>query len=164
MNQSKLIEISSKLGGLLITKGLSFTSAESCTGGWVSQSLTSVPGSSGWFGYGFVVYSNAAKSKILGVSTDTLNKFGAVSEEVVEEMIRGALEKSGADLGVAISGIAGPGGGSEHRPIGTVCFAWLLKGREVVTLTEVFKGNRDKVRFSSVKKALLISINLIEES
>ena len=67
MNQSKLIEISSKLGGLLITKGLSFTSAESCTGGWVSQSLTSVPGSSGWFGYGFVVYSNAAKSKILGV-------------------------------------------------------------------------------------------------
>ena len=100
-----------------------FTCAESCTGGLLSQSIVSVAGSSRWFGCSFVTYSNHSKSKVLGVSKDTLNSFGAVSEEVVSEMVVGALRESKANLGIAISGIAGPSGGTPARPVGTVCIA-----------------------------------------
>ena len=139
-----------------------FTSAESCTGGLLSQSIVSVPGSSGWFGCSFVTYSNISKHKILGVSKDSLKRFGAVSEEVVTEMVDGAVAESRADLGVAISGIAGPGGGSPDRPVGTVCIAWKLKDKQAVRSTFLFEGNRNEVRYATVVKSLEESIELIK--
>ena len=164
MNSDKLEFLSAELGELLFERKLFFTSAESCTGGWVGQSVTGVPGSSRWFGAGFITYSNIAKMNILGVQKETLNNFGAVSEEVVKEMVKGALNKSGAQIGVAISGIAGPSGGSEERPIGTVCIAWLLEGKEIVSSTEHFSGNRNEVRCATVECALYNSIRLIKEN
>jgi nicotinamide-nucleotide amidase len=139
-----------------------FTSAESCTGGLLSQSIVSVPGSSGWFSCSFVTYSNISKHKILGVSKDSLKRFGAVSEEVVTEMVDGAVAESRADLGVAISGIAGPGGGSPDRPVGTVCIAWKLKDKQAVKSTFLFEGNRNEVRYATVVKSLEEAIELIK--
>lgn len=131
--------------------------AESCTGGWIAKSLTDIPGSSACFGFGFVSYSNDAKSRLLGVSGDTLETTGAVSESTVREMAEGALALSGADFAVAVSGIAGPDGGSEEKPVGTVWFAWSEKrGEAPVTETECHRldGNRDDVRARSVVIAL----------
>lgn len=161
MTESVLTSLSAELGSLLLSKRLFFTSAESCTGGWVGRSITSVPGSSRWFSCSFVTYSNKSKSEILGVSHETLKKFGAVSEEVVKEMIEGGIKKSRADIGVAISGIAGPKGGSKERPVGTVYFAWLLKGHSILTSSEYFSGDREEVRLASVKTALSGSIRLL---
>ena len=163
MDLKELESISTELGILLKDKNYFFTTAESCTGGWVGQSLTSVPGSSSWYGCGVITYSNIAKNKILDVSKVTLNNYGAVSEEVVKEMVEGALEKSKANLGVAISGIAGPGGGSPQRPVGTVCLAWKLNDFPAISVTEVFEGTREEVRFQSVTMALKEAINLLKE-
>lgn len=162
MTTSDLNLLSSRLGDLLLSRNLFLTVAESCTGGWLGQSITSVEGSSRWFGFGFVTYSNEAKNKILGVSQKTLRSYGAVSEQVVEEMVSGAILKSDANLGVAISGIAGPEGGSGVRPVGTVCFSWMMKGSEPESSTEFFYGDRNQVRKSSVERALLGTINIIE--
>ena len=162
MDLKYLESLSSELGALLNKKNYFFTTAESCTGGWVGQSLTSVPGSSSWYGCGFITYSNIAKHKILEVSKDTLNNHGAVSQEVVEEMVIGALKKSRANLGVAISGIAGPGGGTLERPVGTVCLAWKLNDLPPLSITEVFDGSREEVRFKSVSKALEEAIGLLK--
>jgi len=163
LDLKELESLSAELGSLLNRKNYFFTTAESCTGGWVGQSLTSVPGSSSWYGCGFITYSNIAKHKILGVSEDTLNSHGAVSQEVVEEMVDGALKKSMANLGVAISGIAGPGGGTTERPVGTVCLAWKLNDLPASSVTEVFEGSREEVRFKSVSKALKEAINLLKK-
>ena len=162
MDLKELESLSSELGVLLNKKNYFFTTAESCTGGWVGQSLTSVPGSSSWYGCGFITYSNIAKHKILDVSKETLNSFGAVSQEVVEEMVKGALIKSRANLGVAISGIAGPGGGTSERPVGTVCFAWKLNDSPALSVKEIFDGSREEVRFKSVSKALEEAIKLLK--
>ena len=116
------------LVGELILAGLTVATAESCTGGWVGKALTDVAGSSGVFEYGIVSYSNDAKADLLGVSPGSLAAHGAVSEAVVREMATGALGRSGADLAVAVSGIAGPGGGTEEKPVGTVWFAWASRG------------------------------------
>ena len=163
MDLKELESLSTELGALLNRKNYFFTTAESCTGGWVGQSLTSVPGSSSWYGCGFITYSNTAKHKILDVSKDTLISHGAVSQEVVEEMVNGALKKSKANLGVAISGIAGPGGGTTERPVGTVCLAWKLNDLPASSVTEVFEGSREEVRFKSVSKALKEAINLLKK-
>jgi len=163
LDLKELESLSAELGALLIEKNYFFTTAESCTGGWVGQSLTSVPGSSSWYGCGFITYSNIAKHQILDVSMDTLNSHGAVSQEVVEEMVDGALKKSRANLGVAISGIAGPGGGTKERPVGTVCLAWKLNDLPTLSVTEVFEGSRQEVRFKSVSKALKEAINLLKK-
>ena len=163
MDLKELESLSAELGTLLNRKNYFFTTAESCTGGWVGQSLTSVPGSSSWYGCGFITYSNIAKHKILDVSKDTLNSHGAVSQEVVEEMVDGALKMSKANLGVAISGIAGPGGGTKERPVGTVCLAWKLNDLPTSSVTEVFEGSREEVRFKSVSKALKEAINLLKK-
>ncbi len=162
MNQEELVKISSDLGEILKIKGLTFTCAESCTGGWVGHSITSVPGSSEWFGSSFVTYSYEAKTQILDVSSIELDHFGAVSEEIVDKMVTGALNKSGADIGVAISGIAGPSGETENKPIGTVCFAWKQKGKDTVCSTELFSGGRNQVRYSSVERALIGTIELLK--
>ena len=162
MELNNLENLSTELGTLLQKKNMFFTSAESCTGGLLSQSIVSVPGSSGWFGCSFVTYSNISKHKILGVSKDSLKRFGAVSEEVVTEMVDGAVAESRADLGVAISGIAGPGGGSPDRPVGTVCIAWKLKDKQAVRSTFLFEGNRNEVRYKTVVKSLEEAIELIK--
>ena len=162
MELNNLENLSTELGTLLQKKNMFFTSAESCTGGLLSQSIVSVPGSSGWFSCSFVTYSNISKHKILGVSKDSLKRFGAVSEEVVTEMVDGAVAESRADLGVAISGIAGPGGGSPDRPVGTVCIAWKLKDKQAVRSTFLFEGNRNEVRYATVVKSLEEAIELIK--
>ena len=162
MELNNLENLSAELGALLQKKNMFFTSAESCTGGLLSQSIVSVPGSSGWFGCSFVTYSNISKHKILGVSKDSLKRFGAVSEEVVTEMVDGAVAESRADLGVAISGIAGPGGGSPDRPVGTVCIAWKLKDKQAIRSTFLFEGNRNEVRYATVVKSLEEAIELIK--
>ena len=164
MNQEKLERISSELGELLKLKDYSFTCAESCTGGWVGHALTSIPGSSEWFGSSFVTYSYEAKTQILEVSSQDLDSFGAVSEEIVEQMVSGALHKSGANVGVAISGIAGPAGGTDTKPVGTVCFAWKMEGQDVITSTEYFAGERNEIRYSSVERALMGTIELVKKN
>ena len=164
MNQEKLERISSELGELLKLKDYSFTCAESCTGGWVGHALTSIPGSSEWFGSSFVTYSYEAKTQILGVSSEDLDSFGAVSEEIVEQMVSGALGKSDANVGVAISGIAGPAGGTDTKPVGTVSFAWKIECQDVMTSTEYFSGGRNEVRYSSVERALMGTIELVKKN
>jgi nicotinamide-nucleotide amidase len=134
-------------GGLLVT-------AESCTGGWVAQVATSLAGSSEWFERGFVSYSNAAKEELLGVRRETLERHGAVSEETAREMALGALARSRGTLALAITGIAGPGGGSTAKPVGTVCFAWAVRGGNVRAETRHFAGDREAVRRQSVEHAL----------
>ncbi len=150
------------LGEILAEKGLMVATAESCTGGWVSQELTAVAGSSAWFERGFVTYSNAAKQEMLAVSADTLAKFGAVSEAVVREMARGALNNSRAQLAVAISGVAGPGGGSLEKPVGTVCFAWAGQSGEVISRRLYFEGDRGTVRQQAVATAIQGLCDLVE--
>jgi nicotinamide-nucleotide amidase len=131
-------------------QGLRLVVAESCTGGWLAKVLTDLPGSSEWFDRGYVTYSNAAKQSMLGVREATLVAHGAVSEQTVAEMSAGALHESGADLALAVSGIAGPGGGSAEKPVGTVCFAWQRRGEEPQVSREHFDGEREAVRRQSV--------------
>jgi nicotinamide-nucleotide amidase len=130
------------------------TCAESCTGGWVAEVVTATAGSSQWFERGFVTYSNAAKQELLGVRAATLKHSGAVSEDTVREMAAGALAHSHAEAALAVSGVAGPAGGSPGKPVGTVCFAWALQGGKTVTGTQRFRGNREAVRHASVLHAL----------
>ncbi|MDO4878368.1 MAG: nicotinamide-nucleotide amidohydrolase family protein [Neisseria sp.] len=129
------------------------TCAESCTGGLLAAELTRLPGSSAWFEMSFVTYSNEAKQRLLGVSALSLASEGAVSETVAGEMARGALAAAGADFALAVSGIAGPGGGSVEKPVGTVCFG-LAFNRATLTETVRFSGNRDEVRAQAVAFAL----------
>ncbi len=137
-------------------------SAESCTGGWIAKAMTDVPGSSGCFERAFVTYSNAAKREMLGVAAATLDSHGAVSEQVVREMVQGALARSHASVAVAVSGIAGPDGGSEDKPVGTVWLAWAGRGMDTVVSRERFSGDREAVRYRSTIAALQGVLNLIE--
>ena len=129
-------------------------SAESCTGGWAAQAVTAVAGSSAWFERGFVTYSNEAKIELLGVSADTLARFGAVSEETAREMAQGALAHSHAGFSVAVTGIAGPSGGSTDKPVGMVCFAWASHAGATRAATHCFAGDREAVRRQTVLAAL----------
>jgi len=139
--------------------------AESCSGGWVAKSITDVPGSSAVFQYGIVSYSNGAKESVLGVKNETLEEHGAVSEAVVEEMADGALHLSGADIAVAVSGVAGPDGGTDDKPVGTVWFAWAVRDGAnalIDTNCERFTGDRDLVRELTVAHALQGVLERIE--
>jgi nicotinamide-nucleotide amidase len=146
-------ELAKKLGRRLKAAREMLVTAESCTGGWVAQAVTSVAGSSEWFERGFVTYSNAAKQELLGVMQSTLKKHGAVSEETAREMAQGALARSKGTLALAVTGVAGPGGGSREKPVGLVCFAWAGK-RETRAETKHFSGDRESVRRQSVIHAL----------
>lgn len=150
----RLDALSAELGRRLSAGGLKLATAESCTGGWIAKVVTDIPGSSGWLERGFVTYSNQSKQELLGVSANTLARTGAVSVETVTEMALGALANSRADLAVAVTGIAGPGGGSEEKPVGTVVFAWVRRGEEPLTQRVQFAGERDEVRHQSVRLAL----------
>ena len=149
-----LYELAAQVGIALRTRSRTLAIAESCTGGWIAKIMTDVPGSSGWFDRGFVTYSNAAKTDLLGVREATITQHGAVSAEVVAEMAAGALERSPADLVIAVSGIAGPEGGTPDKPVGTVYLAWALRGGPVQTEIRHFSGNRDEVRLEAVAAAL----------
>jgi len=151
---AELYEVSGRVGDALKARSLAMTAAESCTGGWIGQAVTMVPGSSKWFDRGFVTYTNEAKQEMLGVSAETLKKSGAVSEATVREMAAGALKASRAQIAVAVSGVAGPGGGSPKKPVGTVCIAWCRAGGEPVARTQRFQGDRDSVRRQTVIAAL----------
>ena len=128
--------------------------AESCTGGWVAEAMTMVPGSSKWFERGFVTYTDVSKREMLGVGADTLAGHGAVSEQTVREMVTGALARSHGQVAVAVSGVAGPGGGTPEKPVGTVCFAWGAQGTAPRAETRVLPGDREAVRRTSVEHAL----------
>jgi nicotinamide-nucleotide amidase len=156
-------QLSLQLAERLLNLGIRLVVAESCTGGWVAKVLTDLPGSSEWFDRGYVSYSNLAKQSMLGVSSETLERFGAVSLQTVGEMTRGALQQSGADLALAISGIAGPGGGSEEKPVGTVCFSWQLSDQPPQLELCYFPGDRDQVRLQSVEHALRQLIGLLQD-
>jgi nicotinamide-nucleotide amidase len=146
-------ELAKKLGERLKADRERLVTAESCTGGWAAQVVTSVAGSSDWFERGFVTYSNDSKHELLGVTPSTLQKHGAVSEETAREMAQGALARSKGTLALAVTGVAGPGGGSREKPVGMVCFAW-ARGKELKSETRHFPGNRDSVRRQSVIHAL----------
>jgi nicotinamide-nucleotide amidase len=145
--------LAARLGQYLRAKGFRLATAESCTGGWIAKCVTDIAGSSDWFDRGFVTYSNGAKQDMLGVNASTLAAFGAVSEAVVREMAAGAVARSQACVAVAVSGIAGPGGGTEAKPVGTVCFGFALPGR-IVSETRHLEGDRDAVRRASVATSL----------
>lgn len=142
------------LGPLLLGKRRMLATAESCTGGWIAQTVTAIAGSSAWFDRGFVTYSNAAKMDMLGVAAATLENHGAVSGETAAEMAAGALARAGVELAVAVTGVAGPGGGSAEKPVGTVWFGWCLDGGVPVTRRQCFDGDRESVRRQTVAVAL----------
>jgi nicotinamide-nucleotide amidase len=152
-----LLGLSKRVGRALLAKEATLTTAESCTGGWISKVLTDVPGSSAWFRMGYVTYSNEAKTRLLGVSERALRRDGAVSQSVVAQMARGALRAARADLAVAVSGVAGPDGGSVEKPVGTVWIGVARRvGRTVTvdTFRRRFAGDREAVRRRTVACAL----------
>jgi nicotinamide-nucleotide amidase len=155
--------LAAQVGALLKSHGLMLATAESCTGGGVAQAITGVAGSSVWFERGFVTYSNLSKQQMLGVRESTLRQHGAVSEMTVREMVAGALQHSAAQLALAVSGIAGPDGGTADKPVGTVWFAWGIKGGEVHAQRYQLDGNRAAVRGQSVNIALQGVINLLNQ-
>ncbi len=146
---------------LLLKKGLKVATAESCTGGLIASKITSVSGASGCFDLGVVTYSNEQKQKLIGVKSETLEKFGAVSEETALEMCKGVVEISGADIGISVTGIAGPTGGTKEKPVGTV---WIGICSADVHKAECFHfdGDRDRVREKTANKALELVIDIIK--
>lgn len=154
MTDSELFQLSEKVGLALKAQGATVTTAESCTGGWIAKTLTDVAGSSAWFERGFVTYSNEAKSQMVGVNAVTLEQHGAVSEPVVVEMAVGALRAARASYAVSVSGIAGPDGGSDEKPVGTVWFGVASANGQGVTQRECFQGDRESVRRQATAFAL----------
>ena len=150
-----------KLGAILKEKNIKISGAESCTGGMVAAEITSVDGISAVFNESFVTYSNNSKHRNLGVSLETLEKSGAVSEECAREMAEGAAERSGADIAFSVTGIAGPTGGTKEKPVGTVCFGVFFKGK-TVSKTAHFDGNREQIRRSSVDFVIGMMIEAVE--
>ena len=157
MFQQQLQNLASNLS----TQNLKVTCAESCTGGLLAANLTRLPGSSAWFDMGFVTYSNEAKQQMLNVNPTTLAHYGAVSEEVVREMALGALISSKADYALSISGIAGPAGGSEDKPVGLVWFGLASKKR-IWAESKIFNGDRDQIRAQAVQHAVQLLLSKLD--
>lgn len=149
-----LFRLAEETGHALKSRGWMLATAESCTGGWVGEAVTAVPGSSVWYDRGFITYTNASKQEMLGVQAETLAQHGAVSEETVREMAAGVLLHSQAHISLSISGIAGPTGGSPDKPVGTVCFAWCIKKGPLKSECRFFAGDRRAVREQAVFHAL----------
>ena len=154
MDDRALADLARRLGDRLLVRGWMAAAAESCTGGWIAKTLTDVPGSSGWFDRGFVTYTNAAKQDLLGVDGATLAAHGAVSEATVRAMAAGALDRSGAQVAVAVSGVAGPTGGTPDKPVGTVWLAWARRDGTTDTRHRRFDGDREAVRRQAVAEAI----------
>ena len=156
-DDAEIAALASAVGGRLLAAGLSLVAAESCTGGWIGKACTDLAGSSAWFRGGAVAYSNELKVRLLGVSPATLEAHGAVSRETALEMARGALDRLGGEVGVAVTGIAGPSGGQPGKPVGTVWFAWAARRGPALSVRaelERFPGSRDEVRRMAVCRAL----------
>lgn len=156
----KIEELVIKLGNALIKHHWLCATAESCTGGGLSYWITSVPGSSAWFDRGFVTYSNIAKQELLGIKPQTLANVGSVSAAIAKEMTEGIFHHSRADLSVAITGIAGPAGGSQDKPVGTVWIAAALKSGAISAVKHVFHGDRASIREQSIEAALELMLSL----
>ena len=153
----------SNIAEALRSKGLMLATAESCTGGGIAEYCTSVAGSSEWFDCAVVSYSNEAKQKLLGVNSDTLVTYGAVSHEVATEMVTGLLANTNANVGISVTGIAGPGGGSDFKPVGTVYIAWGMQNKAVAVKKFQFSGNREAVRKSSVEAAVTGLVSYLKD-
>jgi nicotinamide-nucleotide amidase len=158
---AELQALSVAVGSALAAQKLMLACAESCTGGWISEVVTRTAGSSEWFERGFVTYSNGAKRQMLGVSDQTLATLGAVSEATAREMALGALAHSCAGIALAVTGIAGPGGGSPGKPVGTVCFAWCRDQVSAISETHCFSGDREAIRRQAVVTALQGLLSLL---
>lgn len=154
MTDEQLQKLAQTIGDRLHGKAIMLATAESCTGGWVGKVITDIVGSSSWFDRGFITYTNKAKQQMLGVSPETLSAYGAVSEEVVCEMATGALRHSNADLALAITGIAGPGGATVTKPLGMVWLAWANSDGYLHSECQQFDGDREAVRRQAVGRAL----------
>lgn len=154
MSTDALTTLATLAGTRLKACGLRLVTAESCTGGWIAEAVTSISGSSDWFERGFVTYSNEAKREMLGVRAATLERCGAVSEETALEMARGALAAGRGQIAVSVTGVAGPTGGTAAKPVGMVCFGWALDGGRADATTKHFAGDRTEVRRQSVIFAL----------
>ena len=152
-----------KVGQELKLRQLMLTTAESCTGGWVAQAVTSASGSSDWFDCGFVTYTNQSKTELLGVAESILSSYGAVSEQAARAMVEGALARSGAQVALAVTGIAGPTGGTAAKPVGTVWLAWTGANRVTKVATHVFTGDRQSIRHQAVRSALKGLIDFLGE-
>lgn len=157
-----LVALARQLGERLQAAGLMAVTAESCTGGMIAAAITEVAGSSNWFERGFVSYSNEAKQDLLRVSPGTLRRHGAVSEQTAAEMACGALGHSHAGFAIAVTGVAGPGGGSPEKPVGTVCFGWAIDGVGVSTETRRFPGDRAAVRLATALHAMSRSLEFLD--
>lgn len=155
--------LAAQAGGLLKSHGLMLVTAESCTGGGVAHAITDIAGSSAWFERGFVTYSNISKQQMLGVSAETIKQHGAVSEATAREMVAGALANSSAQVALAVTGIAGPEGGTADKPVGTVWFAWAIKNGSTQALRYQISGGRAEVRAQSVHIALQGVVNILNQ-
>jgi len=154
LSDDEIVALAAELGRRLASRRALVTAAESCTGGLVAGAITSIPGSSGWFQRGFVTYSNEAKTEMLGVPAETLARHGAVSEETARSMAEGALRAGRANYAVAITGVAGPDGGTPAKPVGMVCFGWAALDGSTTSTTKRLPGDRAAVRQASVIVAL----------
>ncbi len=161
--QNRLDELARELGSLLLERNSAVVTVESCTGGFIAEVLTRIPGSSAWFERGFVTYSNSAKQDLVGVREDSLLRNGAVSRVVAREMAIGGIQASCADIAVSVTGIAGPDGGTDDKPVGTVWIAWAHRTGQVAEQKFLFPGDRQQVRAASVESALLEAIEFIKD-
>ncbi|MEZ8144585.1 damage-inducible protein CinA [Enterovibrio norvegicus FF-33] len=157
----QLVKLATQIGERLNDNQQTVTTAESCTGGGIAYMLTEIAGSSAWFERAFVTYSNDAKHDMVGVSQETLVAHGAVSEEVAAQMAEGALKAASADFALAVTGIAGPTGGSDEKPVGMVCFGWATK-KGVVTETCLFDGTRYDIRRNTIAHSLCRLLSYLE--
>ena len=163
VSEAEVFAVAARLGAALTGRGEKVATAESCTGGLIARALTEQPGSSVWFERGFVTYSNEAKHEMLAVERSVLAAHGAVSEAVAAAMARGALWRSRSQLALAVTGIAGPDGGTADKPVGTVCFGWATAGGELRQATVRFGGDRAQVRLQAARHALSIALELLGE-
>lgn len=160
----KLTDLSVALGIALQKRGAMLALAESCTGGLAAAAITDIAGSSAWFDRGFVTYSNASKQEMLAVSAKTLAQHGAVSEQTAIEMAAGALKQSHAKIAGSVTGIAGPGGGTTNKPVGTVCFAWSTENGHSNSSTEHFSGNRQEIRHQAAIRLISSLIDALDKN
>jgi len=163
ITDQKLFLLANELGDLLMQRGIMLVSAESCTGGWIGQTITAIAGSSRWYERGFITYSNLSKQEMLGVDEHLLNKFGAVSEQIASEMASGAISHSRAQLSIAVTGIAGPGGATEGKLVGMICHGWAIKDGSAQSAVCMLKGDRESIRRQAVAIALQGAIDLLHE-
>ena len=164
MTEDRVTELARQLGEACKLRGRTLVLAESCTGGGVGEAITRIPGSSGWLDRGFITYSNESKEEALGVKPETLLTYGAVSEATAREMVLGALRWSHADTAVAVTGVAGPDGGTRDKPVGLVWFAWCVRGAAARVESRQLAGDREVVRRQAIEIALKGLINALDKS